>query len=80
MPNTPCACANKRFLWSRERDLYPRHSWLELTCDGDHGLLPPTKQKFEHPNSYVAQYQMAMEAGRKEQFKHGRRFSGPVQA
>lgn len=40
----------------------PRRVVLELTCDGDHGLFPPTVARFEQVG-FMAQHAAAMKAG-----------------
>jgi hypothetical protein len=55
---------------------YPRRSWLILTCDGDHGLLPAVSQRFDQ-DGYIAQHAAAMRAGWKETHDRGRIFLCP---
>ena len=57
----------------------PRPTVLELTCDGDHGLLPALSQRFDHPDGFVRQHAAAMQAGWRETFEQerGRVFLGP---
>lgn len=50
---------------------------LELTCDGDHGLLP-VLECFVHEDGTIEQYSAAMRAGWKEHNNsHGRLFFCP---
>ena len=50
---------------------------LELTCDGDHGLLP-VLECFVHEDGTIEQYAAAMRAGWKEHNNsHGRLFFCP---
>ena len=39
---------------------------LTLTCDGDHGLLPPDSATFKHADGYIGEYWAAMAAGWKD--------------
>ena len=61
----------------KPRGALPRKVVLELTCDGQHGFVPPTPQVFSS-GGFVRQFSDAMSAGWKETFNHGeRRFLGP---
>jgi hypothetical protein len=54
----------------------PRAVVLELTCDGDHGFLPPA-QTFAQ-GGFISQHDAAMRAGWKEaQGPNGRLWMGP---
>jgi hypothetical protein len=50
----------------------PRQVVLTLACDGDHGLLGPTKQQFLDGH-FIEQYRAAMQAGWKETERRGAR-------
>ena len=57
---------------------YPLPVTLELTCDGDHGLFPPTPQRFDDADGFIAQHASAMAAGWLERVTDdGRVWLGP---
>lgn len=67
-----------RILCPDESAPFPRPVVLELTCDGDHGLFPPTPKRFEHRDGFVGEHADAMASGWLErQAPRGRIFLGP---
>ena len=58
-------------LLSNDCDPIPRQSRLELTCDGDHGLLPPPIEIFAD-DGFIHQHSSAMAAGWLERMDGGR--------